>query len=222
MKHAPKLGLPTAHRRIEMPDAAFASPPTTRSRFLQGPETDKRAVQEIRRAIDNASECTVRLLNYTKTGQPFWCESACFAIALSPLLTDVRRTIARNRNMFTLAPLLGLDGKPRFFIGVQVDVTAREEVPDEKLAAGSKLAANGVIAGFTNSAQVRVLRESLQVTCSLDDAFAPHVCSAPAGAGPLGRPARLQLCAQAAPAERPQMARDKRCAGEDDAQAGGQ
>jgi hypothetical protein len=63
--------------------------------------------------------------------------------------------------MFTLAPLLGLDGKPRFFIGVQVDVTARDEVPDEKLAAGSKLAAQGVIAGFTNSAQVRVLRESM-------------------------------------------------------------
>jgi len=65
-----------------MPDAAFASPPTTRSRFLQGPETDKRAVQEIRRAIDNASECTVRLLNYTKTGQPFWCDAKARASLL--------------------------------------------------------------------------------------------------------------------------------------------
>lgn len=62
------------------------------------------------------------------------------------------------RNMFTLAPLVGLDGKPRYFIGVQVDVTARGDVPDEKLAAGSKLAAHGVIAGFTGSAQVRACR----------------------------------------------------------------
>ncbi len=45
----------------------------TRSRFLQGPGTDKRAVREIRRAIDTNTECTVRLLNYTKSGQPFWC-----------------------------------------------------------------------------------------------------------------------------------------------------
>lgn len=64
--------------------------------------------------------------------------------------------VTLNRNMFALAPLLGLDGKPRYFIGVQVDVTARGEVPDDKLAAGSKLAAQGVIAGFTSSAQVRL------------------------------------------------------------------
>lgn len=41
-------------------------------RFLQGPDTDRRAVREIREAIDSCTECTVRLLNYTKSGQPFW------------------------------------------------------------------------------------------------------------------------------------------------------
>lgn len=46
--------------------------PDTRSRFLQGPKTDRRAVREIRRAIDSGSECTVRLINYTKAGVPFW------------------------------------------------------------------------------------------------------------------------------------------------------
>ncbi len=69
-------------------------------RFLQGPGTDRRAVREIRKAIDNRVECTVRLVNYTKTGQAFW-------------------------NLFSLAPVLDADGSVRYFIGVQVDVTAR-------------------------------------------------------------------------------------------------
>ena len=51
-----------------------------------------------RAAIDNGSECTVRLLNYTKHGKPFW-------------------------NMFTLAPVRDESGKVRLFAGVQVDVT---------------------------------------------------------------------------------------------------
>ena len=72
-------------------------------RFLQGPGTDRRAVKEIRTAVDNGQECTVRLINYTKSGRPFW-------------------------NMFTLAPVMGADGKVRFFVGVQVDVTAKESM----------------------------------------------------------------------------------------------
>jgi hypothetical protein len=41
------------------------------------------------------AEVTVRILNYTKTGRPFW-------------------------NMFTLAPMMDSAGKAKFFIGVQV------------------------------------------------------------------------------------------------------
>ena len=67
-------------------------------RFLQGPRTDARAVREIRRAVDAGDECTVRLLNYTKQGKPFW-------------------------NMFTLAPVRDETGRIRFFAGIQVDVT---------------------------------------------------------------------------------------------------
>lgn len=67
-------------------------------RFLQGERTDKRAVREIRKAVDEGRECTVRLLNYTKQGKPFW-------------------------NMFTLAPVRDETGKIRFFAGIQVDVT---------------------------------------------------------------------------------------------------
>lgn len=61
----------------------------------QGPETDPKAIAEIRNAIQNRSETTVRILNYKKSGKPFW-------------------------NMFTLAPMADVDGMPRFLIGVQV------------------------------------------------------------------------------------------------------
>ncbi|CAD7702361.1 unnamed protein product [Ostreobium quekettii] len=76
-------------------------------RFLQGPNTDRATVAKVREAIANGRECTVRLLNYTKSQRPFW-------------------------NMFTLAPILDVDGTIRFFVGVQVDVTAKvdlEKVP---------------------------------------------------------------------------------------------
>lgn len=37
-------------------------------RFLQGPETDPVTVRRIREAIDNQTEVTVQLINYTKSG----------------------------------------------------------------------------------------------------------------------------------------------------------
>jgi len=41
-------------------------------RFLQGPGTDKKAVEVIRRAIATGSDATVCLLNYKSDGTPFW------------------------------------------------------------------------------------------------------------------------------------------------------
>uniref|UniRef100_A0A126WY62 non-specific serine/threonine protein kinase n=2 Tax=unclassified Uronema (in: green algae) TaxID=2689038 RepID=A0A126WY62_9CHLO len=82
-------------------------------RFLQGPGTDKHTVDEIRQAVKSGSECTVRILNYTKTGRAFW-------------------------NMFTLAPMCDQDGTIRFFIGVQVDVTAVAGQPGMDVPAWSK------------------------------------------------------------------------------------
>ena len=38
------------------------------TRFLQGPETDPATVRKIRDAIDNQTEVTVQLINYTKSG----------------------------------------------------------------------------------------------------------------------------------------------------------
>jgi PAS domain S-box-containing protein len=84
-------------------------------RFLQGPRTDARAVREIREAVDQGDECTVRLLNYTKQGKPFW-------------------------NMFTLAPVRDETGRIRFFAGIQVDVTVykkKDTQTDRRVSAAS-------------------------------------------------------------------------------------
>mmetsp|Transcript_22382 Transcript_22382/g.27424 ORF Transcript_22382/g.27424 Transcript_22382/m.27424 type:complete len:483 (+) Transcript_22382:117-1565(+) len=41
-------------------------------RFLQGPETDPKAVEKIRRAIEDGSDMSVCLLNYRVDGSTFW------------------------------------------------------------------------------------------------------------------------------------------------------
>jgi PAS domain S-box-containing protein len=41
-------------------------------RFLQGPGTDRRAVDVIRKAVASGSDATVCLLNYKADGSPFW------------------------------------------------------------------------------------------------------------------------------------------------------
>lgn len=66
----------------------------------QGPGTDQRAVAEIRAALNEGQECTVRLVNYTKSGKPFW-------------------------NMFTLAPVRDHNSDIWFYIGVQVRARSR-------------------------------------------------------------------------------------------------
>lgn len=64
-------------------------------RFLQGPDTDKATVTQISECIRNGTETTVRVLNYTRDGRPFW-------------------------NLLTIAPIYDMQGKLRFFVGVQV------------------------------------------------------------------------------------------------------
>nr|7TAL_A Chain A, D4_deltaDARP LOV2-DARPin fusion [synthetic construct] len=68
------------------------------ARFLQGPETDRATVRKIRDAIDNQTEVTVQLINYTKSGKKFW-------------------------NLFHLQPMRDQKGDVQYFIGVQLDGT---------------------------------------------------------------------------------------------------
>jgi PAS domain S-box-containing protein len=67
-------------------------------RFLQGPDTDEEAVEELRSAIEAGESTTVELKNYRKNGEPFW-------------------------NRVSVSPLVDEDGEVSHWVGFQQDVT---------------------------------------------------------------------------------------------------
>nr|AML77016.1 putative LOV domain-containing protein [Saxifraga stolonifera] len=88
-------------------------------RFLQGPETDPATVKKIRNAIDNQTDVTVQLINYTKSGKKFW-------------------------NLFHLQPMRDQKGEVQYFIGVQLDGSEHVEplhncIPEATAKESSKL-----------------------------------------------------------------------------------
>jgi|GEM_PF-402668 PAS domain S-box-containing protein len=78
-------------------------------RFLQGEDRDQDARYTIREAIDLGNHCQVLLKNYRKDGTFFW-------------------------NELILSPIRDKDGELTHFVGVQNDVTDREEARRETAA----------------------------------------------------------------------------------------
>jgi PAS domain S-box-containing protein len=79
-------------------------------RFLQGPDTDRRTVLEIRDAVREERPCQVHILNYTKHGNPFW-------------------------NLFYMAPVYSRkDGTVVHFVGVQTPFSAASTAAADLLA----------------------------------------------------------------------------------------
>nr|AML79628.1 putative LOV domain-containing protein [Timmia austriaca] len=76
-------------------------------RFLQGPDTDRGTVVEIRDAIREERACQVRILNYTKQGSSFW-------------------------NLFHMTPIFASDGRVLHYVGVQTPIAS--ELATEDLA----------------------------------------------------------------------------------------
>ncbi|MDY7016172.1 MAG: PAS domain-containing protein, partial [Cyanobacteriota bacterium] len=74
-------------------------------RFLQGPDTDRAAVEQIRAALRSQRECQVTLKNYRKDGTPFW-------------------------NEFILSPVRDEWGELAYYIGIQTDVTDRKHAEE--------------------------------------------------------------------------------------------
>jgi phosphoserine phosphatase RsbU/P len=81
-------------------------------RFLQGPETDPKATETIRRAINSKHGCVVEILNYRKDGTTFW-------------------------NRLSITPALNEANEVTHYIGIQSDVTARRRA-EEKLAIANR------------------------------------------------------------------------------------
>lgn len=66
-------------------------------RFLQGERTRKADVDRIRAGVENGRDVTVDILNYRASGEPFM-------------------------NRLTIAPILGEDGNPMYFFGMQKEL----------------------------------------------------------------------------------------------------
>ena len=102
-------------------------------RFLQGPETDRTVIDEIRAAVTKREEIAVEVLNYRKNGSTFW-------------------------NALFVSPVFGEDGELRYFFASQLDISRRREA-EEALHEAQRMEAVGKLTGgiahdFNNLLQV--------------------------------------------------------------------
>ena len=105
----------------------------TNCRFLQGPETDRDVVAQIRAAVERRDEIAVEMLNYRKNGSTFWN-----ALFVSPVYDDA--------------------GDLVYFFSSQLDISRRREAEDalheaQKMEAVGKLT-GGIAHDFNNLLQV--------------------------------------------------------------------
>lgn len=102
-------------------------------RFLQGPDTDRAPIAEVRAAIDSRSQIATEVLNYRKDGSTFW-------------------------NALFISPVYDPDGKLVYFFASQLDVSRRRDA-EEGLRQAQKMEALGQLTGgiahdFNNLLQI--------------------------------------------------------------------
>lgn len=104
-------------------------------RFLQGDETDRAVIDEVRAAIAERRDFATEILNYRKDGYAFW-------------------------NALFLSPVFDADGELVYYFASQLDITRRREAEDN-LRQAQKMEALGQLTGgiahdFNNLLQVMV------------------------------------------------------------------
>lgn len=116
-------------------------------RFLQGAETDREQVAELRSAIEKHESIALEILNYRRDGTPFW-------------------------NAVFIGPVFDVSGELLYFFASQLDVTRRRETEQflrqaQKMEAIGQLTA-GLAHDFNNLLQV--IGGSLELAASrIDD-----------------------------------------------------
>lgn len=83
-------------------------------RFLQGPDTNPAASRTIRKAIATERPCMVEILNYRKDGTAFW-------------------------NRLSITPVRDEQNRTTHFIGIQSDITRRQQAENKLRAANAEL-----------------------------------------------------------------------------------
>nr|AML79538.1 putative LOV domain-containing protein [Hedwigia ciliata] len=117
-------------------------------RFLQGPDTDPKTVQQIRDAIKETRDITVQLLNYTKSGKPFW-------------------------NLFHLQAMRDQKGELQYFIGVQLDGSEYVEPVRHRLSDNTERESAKLVRETARNIDVAV-RELPDANTTPEDLWANH------------------------------------------------
>lgn len=116
-------------------------------RFLQGPQTDRATIDEVRQALKEQRAVAVDLLNYKADGTPFW-------------------------NALFIGPIFDQDGQLLYFFASQMDITERRQNQESLLQAQKMEAIGQLTAGMAHDFNnlLQVINGNLEVaTLSLNN-----------------------------------------------------
>jgi PAS domain S-box-containing protein len=109
-------------------------------RILQGPQTDRHTVDEVRKAVAEQRAVAVDILNYKADGTPFW-------------------------NALFIGPIFDQDGQLLYFFASQMDITERRTSQESPLPAQKMEAIGQLTAGMAHDCNnlLQVINGNLEV-----------------------------------------------------------